>query len=184
MARVKDVQINEVKKETQAIYKKFIEDYGPFANQVKVFAHRPIILKYLMGMLLQMAENPILDKKIQEIAIVTVSAINKCDYCIAHHAPNLVSYGLSQETVDKILENDCPGLNKIELLVRDYAALVTRDHNKVSDKFFNKLRNHFSEKQIVELTFRITLCTFFNKFNDVMQIEMENHPFLNHKKVN
>ena len=51
MARVKDVQINEVKKETQAIYKKFIEDYGPFANQVKVFAHRPIILKYLIAVI-------------------------------------------------------------------------------------------------------------------------------------
>jgi alkylhydroperoxidase family enzyme len=38
---------------------------------------------------------------------------------------------------------------------------------------FDRLRAHFSEEQIVELTLRITLCTFFNKFNDVMQLDME-----------
>ena len=35
------------------------------------------------------------------------------------------------------------------------------------------LREHFSEAQIVELTLRITLCGFFNKFNDALQIEEE-----------
>jgi alkylhydroperoxidase family enzyme len=29
------------------------------------------------------------------------------------------------------------------------------------------------EPQIVELTLRITLCGFFNKFNDALQIEEE-----------
>ena len=32
---------------------------------------------------------------------------------------------------------------------------------------------HFNEAQIVELTLRITLCGFFNKFNDALQIEEE-----------
>jgi alkylhydroperoxidase family enzyme len=38
---------------------------------------------------------------------------------------------------------------------------------------FERLRAHFSEAQIVELTLRITLCGFFNKFNDALQIEQE-----------
>ena len=45
-----------------------------------------------------------------------------------------------------------------------------------------KLREYFSEEQMVELTFRITLCTFFNKFNDVMQLEMEDSQLLYFKK--
>ena len=48
----------------------------------------------------------------------------------------------------------------------------------MSDSQFQKLRNYFSGEQMVELTFRITLCTLFNKFNDVMQLEMENDPAL------
>jgi alkylhydroperoxidase family enzyme len=38
---------------------------------------------------------------------------------------------------------------------------------------FDRLRQHFSEAQIVELTLRVTLCGFFNKFNDALQIEEE-----------
>ena len=32
---------------------------------------------------------------------------------------------------------------------------------------------HFSEEQIVELTLRTALCGFFNRFNDALQIGME-----------
>jgi alkylhydroperoxidase family enzyme len=38
---------------------------------------------------------------------------------------------------------------------------------------FARLREHFSEEQIVELTLRTALCGFFNRFNEAMQIEME-----------
>ena len=134
MARVKDVQIDEVSEELRPIYKKFIENYGPFSNQAKVFAHRPIIFKYMMSMLMEMADKPIIDKRYLEIAIVSVSAINKCDYCVAHHAPNLISEGLSNVTVDNILETDCPGLEPLDILVRDYAVQMTKDHNNIEDK--------------------------------------------------
>ena len=70
MARVKDIEINEVSKELRPIYKKFIENYGPFSNQAKVFAHRPIIFKHMMSMLMEMADKPIIDKRYLEIAIV------------------------------------------------------------------------------------------------------------------
>jgi hypothetical protein len=45
------------------------------------------------------------------------------------------------------------------------------------------LRSHFSETQIVELTLRITLCTFFNKFNDVMSLEMEGEAAIFHHQT-
>ena len=50
---------------------------------------------------------------------------------------------------------------------------VTNNWNKTRDEIFARLRTHFSEAQIVELTLRITLCGFFNRFNDALQIEEE-----------
>ena len=173
MARVRDIGIDEVDATARPVYQRFAAEYGPFLNQVKVFAHRPVALRHIMGMLLEMADQPILDKRHLEIAIVTVSAINRCDYCVAHHAPRLVELGLADATIARILDDDCPGLSPIDRLVRDYAAQITRDHNRVGDALFDQLRAHFDEAQIVELTLRITLCTFFNKFNDVMQLDME-----------
>ena len=183
MARVRDIGIDEVPDDTKPIYQRFADEYGPFLNQVKIFAHRPIALRHLMGMLLEMADNPILDKRHLEIAIVTVSAINRCDYCVAHHGPRLLDFGLPHAVIDRILDENCPGLDPVDRRVRDYAAQVTRDHNRVDDRQFDGLRAHFSESQIVELTLRITLCTFFNKFNDVMMLEMEDEAAIFHHET-
>ena len=85
----------------------------------------------------------------------------------------LIGEGFSSETADRILESNCPGLNQVERLVRDYSIQVTQNANRVTESTHIKLREHFSEAQIVELTLRIALCGFFNRFNDAMGIETE-----------
>jgi uncharacterized peroxidase-related enzyme len=173
MARVRDVSLSEVPDDVKPIYERFAGEYGPFLNQVKVFAHRPTAVKHIMGMLLDFKEENILPKRYLEIALVVVSKLNECRYCVAHHTPRLVEQGLPAETVAAILEDDCPGLDAVDLLVRDYAVAVTLNPQTMRDKIFEDLKQHFSEEQIVELTLRTALCGFFNRFNDALMIGME-----------
>lgn len=173
MARVRDVEIDEVPNDVQPIYRRFAEDYGPFLNQVKVFAHRPAAVKHLMGLLLDFADEAVLPKRYLEIVLVVVSKLNECSYCVAHHEPRLLDQGLEPQTVAHILDPDCPGLDKIDRLVRDYAVQVTERPQTMRDAIFEELREHFNEAQIVELTLRIALCGFFNRFNDALQIGIE-----------
>jgi len=173
MARVRDVEMNEVPEDVRPVYERFADEYGPFLNQVKVFAHRPTAVKHLMGMLLDFKEESILPKRYLEIALVVVSKLNECRYCVAHHTPRLVEQGLPAETVANILEDDCPGLDAVDLLVRDYAVAVTEKPQYIRDKMFEDLNRHFTEEQIVELTLRTALCGFFNRFNDALMIGME-----------
>jgi uncharacterized peroxidase-related enzyme len=173
MARVRDVEMHELPADVQPVYKAFAENYGPFLNQVRVFAHRPPAVRHIMGLLLELADESLLPKRYLEIALVVVSRLNECRYCVAHHAPRLVDQGLPAETVACILEDDCPGLDEVDRLVRDYAVQVTTSANRMRDAMFDRLRQHFSEEQIVELTLRTALCGFFNRFNDALQIGME-----------
>lgn len=173
MARVRDVEIDEVPEDARAVYERFATEYGPFLNQVKVFAHRPPALRHIMGMLLEFADEQVLPKRYLEIALVVVSKLNECRYCVAHHTPRLIEQGLSPESVENILEPDVPGFDEIDTLVRDYAVQVTNDFHTIRDKMFEDLKAHFSEEQIVELTLRTALCGFFNRFNDALQIGME-----------
>lgn len=173
MARVRDIDIDEVPEAVRPVYRRFAEEYGPFLNQVRVFAHRPPAVKHLMGLLLELADEAVLPKRYLEIALVAVSKLNACDYCVAHHNPRLVALGLPEATVENILDPDCPGLDPVERLVRDYAVQVTERPQRIRDAVFEELRAHFTEAQIVELTLRIALCGFFNRFNDALQIEME-----------
>jgi uncharacterized peroxidase-related enzyme len=173
MARVRDVEIDEVPEDIQPVYRRFAEDYGPFLNQVKVFAHRPPAVKHLMGLLLDFADEAVLPKRYLEIVLVVVSKLSECSYCVAHHEPRLMEQGLEPQTVAHILDSDCPGLDKIDRLVRDYAVQVTQRPQTMRDAVFEELREYFSEGQIVELTLRAALCGFFNRFNDALQIGIE-----------
>jgi len=173
MARVRDVEIDEVPEDVRPVYEAFAESYGPFLNQVKVFAHRPPALKHIMGLLLALKDEELLPKRYLEIALVVVSKLNACTYCVAHHTPRLVDQGLAPDSVANILDDRVPGLDEVDLLVRDYAVQVTNDSRRLRDALFDRLRAHFSEAQIVELTLRIALCGFFNRFNDALQIGLE-----------
>jgi len=126
-----------------------------------------------MGLLLDLKDEAILPKRYLEIALVVVSKLNECTYCVSHHAPRLVEQGLAAQTVEHILDPDCPGLDEVDRLVRDYAVQVTEKPNGMRDAIFADLRRHFSEEQIVELTVRTALCGFFNRVNDTMQIGIE-----------
>lgn len=173
MARVRDIGINEVPEEVRPVYERFASEYGPFLNQVKVFAHRPPALRHIMGLLLELADEQVLPKRYLEIALVTVSKINECRYCVAHHTPRLIDQGLTPDAVAAILEPVVPGFDEVDMLVRDYAVEVTNNFQYIRDRMFDELRKYFTEEQIVELTLRTALCGFFNRFNDALQIGME-----------
>ena len=175
MARVSDVELDAVPEDVKPIYERYASEYGPFLNQVRVFAHRPVAVKHIMGLLLELKDEQILPKRYLEIALVTVSKINECRYCVAHHTPRLIQQGLAPETAANILEPDCPGLDTVDRLVRDYSVEVTERFQYIRDNMFEELRRHFSEEQIVELTLRISLCGFFNRFNDALMIGMEDN---------
>lgn len=155
------------------LYARFSGEYGPFGNQVRVMAHRPPALAHLMGMLLELSEEALLPKRYLEIALVAVSKLNACRYCVTHHTPRLVEQGLPAATAAAILEPACPGLDEVDLLVRDFAVAVTSTPQRVPDAMFVRLKEQFDDAQIVELTLRTALCGFFNRFNDVLQIDIE-----------
>ena len=174
MARVRNIAADELPADLAQIYREFAASYGPFANQVAVFSHVPVALRHLMPMLMELRAAKTLPKRALELAIVTVSQLNACDYCVAHHKPFLVVEGVSPGGADRLLEwRDHPELDDCDKLVVEYAVAAWERPNRIPDSLFARLRRHFSEAQIVELTLRITLCGFFNKFNDALQIEEE-----------
>jgi uncharacterized peroxidase-related enzyme len=174
MARVRNVAARELSPDLARVYEEFAGSYGPFRNQVAVFAHVPAALRHLMPLLMELREARTLPKRYLELAIVAVSKVNECEYCVAHHTPFLAVEGVSPAGAQRILDyRDHPELDEVDRLVVEYAVAVTERPNRVPEAMFTRLRQRFSEAQIVELTLRIALCGFFNRFNDALQIEEE-----------
>ncbi|WP_050477709.1 carboxymuconolactone decarboxylase family protein [Herbaspirillum rhizosphaerae] len=172
MARVSTLLSNQLPEgHARTIFEKVENEYGAFGNMLGVLAHRPASIEHIYGLLLQFAAEGNISKLHLEIVLVTASKANECSYCVSHHAPKLAAQHVSAETVERILDADVPGLGPVEKLVRDYALAVTRQ--RVGDSLVERLREHFSESQIVELTLRAALCAFFARFNEALDVQLE-----------
>ena len=174
MARVSDIPPEKVPADVRGVYLAFAGGYAPFRNQVGVFAHVPPALKHIMGMLLELHEQKNVPYRYIELAIVVVSRLNECHYCVAQHAPLLTVEGISPAGIERVLDyKDHPELDEVDKLVVEYAIQVTSSPQRIRDAMFERLRRHFNEAQIVELTLRIALCGFFNRVNDALMIDAE-----------
>ncbi|MGI9385413.1 MAG: carboxymuconolactone decarboxylase family protein [Methyloligellaceae bacterium] len=173
MPRVSEVDETELPDDLAALHRKFSGPYGDFTNQLRVLAHSPDAFRHLYGLIDDWRTRGTLPQRIVEIAVVTTSEANACPYCIGHHGTALVELGLSADTVTHILEPEPPGFDDRDLAVRDYARLLTERAWGIPDAVFERLRRHFADREIVELTVRIGICSLFNKLNQALQIEME-----------
>jgi uncharacterized peroxidase-related enzyme len=173
MSRVSIKTRDDLPAELRPLWDK-MTTYGAFEHQAGVMAQRLPIFKHMWSLLVDLAGEAVLSKRYLELALVTVSLLNKCDYCVSHHAPKLAIQGVTEQGAARLLDfQDHPELNAVDKLVVEYSIAVTNNWNRTRDEIFARLREHFSEAEIVELTWRIALCGAFNRFNDILQLDIE-----------
>jgi uncharacterized peroxidase-related enzyme len=151
-----------------------MKSYGDFENQAGVMAHRAPIFRNMWTPLTELSDEAVLSKRYLELCLVTVSLINKCDYCVSHHTPKLAIQGMSEAGAARLLDHaNHPELDDVDKLVVEYAIAVTNNWGRTGDAIFTGLKQHFTEAQIVEMTWRTALCGAFNRFNDILQLDIE-----------
>jgi AhpD family alkylhydroperoxidase len=174
MARVSKIPASALPANVAAIYERYASAYGPFRNQAAVFAHVPSAVTHILGLLMELKTQRNVPWRYVELAIIVTSKLNACEYCVAHHTHPLEVEGLSRAAIDKLPAIDGNSeLTEVDKLVVEYTIAVTNHAARIRDAMFERLCAHFTEAQIVELTLRIALCGFFNRFNDALMIENE-----------
>jgi alkylhydroperoxidase family enzyme len=63
--------------------------------------------------------------------------------------------------------------SEAERVALEYAERVTYTDQKVDDALFVRLKQHFTEAQLVELTATIALENFRSKFNPTLGVESQ-----------
>jgi alkylhydroperoxidase family enzyme len=83
--------------------------------------------------------------------------------------------GASAEKVEAALGDyrKSPLFSPREKLALELCERMTYTNKRVTDRFFNRLKRHFSEEEIVELAAIIALENFRSKFNPVFAVESQ-----------
>lgn len=83
MARLPFVQSDNAPEEVKAAFDAAVRFNGRVANSMRVFAHSPAILKFLLPLQAVLQKDGLgckLDAKTRALAMIKVSALNECRY--------------------------------------------------------------------------------------------------------
>lgn len=178
MARVPMLNAESgVEPEVREVFKR-VEAMGldRFMNQFAALAHHPALAKAFHHVMRAYYFESVVAKKHLELGILMVSRLNRCNYCVVHHTPAAITEGIGHAQLDAIEDGtwrESELFDPAERAVLCYAEQMNIRKGRVDDSLFEELEKHFDRMQIVELTVRIGMCEFFNRFNEALQLDIE-----------
>jgi alkylhydroperoxidase family enzyme len=96
---------------------------------------------------------------------------------MAHSAGASLRLGIPQEKFDAVWEyRGSPLFTEAERVAIEFTVAASAQPNDVTDELFGKMKRHWTEGQIVEITGVIALFGFLNRWNDTMATPLEEGP--------
>jgi alkylhydroperoxidase family enzyme len=100
-----------------------------------------------------------------------------CQYCEAHSLVAAKIHGIEQEKLDAIWDfQTSPLYSEAERAALDFALAAGAVPNAVNDEIMSRMKEHWSEDQIVQILGAVCLYGFLNRWNDSMATELEGSP--------
>ena len=114
-----------------------------------------------------------LDHELHLLVTTLTSAINGCGFCLDLSRAVAMREHVPTEKLDALPHyRTSPLFNERERAALAYAEEATR-HKEVSDATFETLRRHFTEREIVEITWVNAVENYYNLINRPLGIESD-----------
>lgn len=144
---------------------------GP-SNFYRAMSHRPDAMRAVFQLSRAVMSPGAVTERLKEMVYLTVSTVNECAYCSAHHETSSKKSGLTdEETQDLRAETDYRFTEQERAALR-YARELTRTGSAGHDTVA-LLEQNFLPEQQVELTLVIGLANFTNRFNNGLRVPLE-----------
>lgn len=96
---------------------------------------------------------------------------------MAHNAGGSLRSGVKEEKLAAVWEfRTSPLFDERERVALEFAIAAASQPNDVTDELFARMKQHWSEGEIVEITALIAYFGFMNRFNDTMATPLEDEP--------
>jgi alkylhydroperoxidase family enzyme len=140
----------------------------PPVEMIQAMCLRPEILQAFAGFGGAVYPGGILERRVKELVIITASQRNDCQFCTNSHC-DLVDIGdiVSEPLV--VIEQPA-ALPARERLAIEYTRAAMADSNAVPDALMSEVTAHFSDPELVELSFLIGYINMLNLFNNLLHV--------------
>lgn len=146
--------------------------YGRELEPARLWARTPPVfaaLSLLYGAL-DRRRSPI-EPALRSLIAVRVSQINWCSFCVDINSANGFKRGVSEAQFAALVDFEAsPLFGDRDKAALAYAEAMTRPEPGVDDASMARLRNHFEEDAIVELTALVAFQNMSSKFNAALGV--------------
>lgn len=149
---------------------------GFVANSMLTLSHRPEIAKAVLELIRAVVRNPdgTVDPALRWMVAHVTSLSNGCSYCSAHTFKNGADNGVPQDKLEALWEFESnPLFSDAERAALRVALTGGQCPSFATPEDMADLRQHFSEAQVVEIGAVIALFGFNNRWNALMETEIE-----------
>lgn len=107
-----------------------------------------------------------IDRRLRALAELKAATLTSCEYCIDLGSAIAHQWGLTDAELLALPDyQSSPLFSDLDKLVLDYAVAISHTPVEVPDDLFDKLRQHFTDAHLVELTHYIALENMRGRFN-------------------
>lgn len=133
-------------------------------DRVDYYKVAPDLVRHLVALHDDLSSASV-DQRLRRLVELRVSHLNGCAYCCALHCRQLRDLGEDQRRLDTLAAWDEAGLfTEAERSALEWAeALTLVSQRRAPDAVYRSLTDHFSERQIVELSLVIALMNAWNR---------------------
>jgi len=157
---------DKAKGEAKELFKQIEASTGKVPKWMRVMANCPDILVGFFTMFKATMDDTPVDKALKWKIAYQVSEINKCEFCVSVSKAQLKQFGLN----DSDIENIGKPSDEKEKVAFEYTKAASSHAYNIDPKLFAKVKEHFTDEQIVELTSVVGLFNFINRFNDSLGV--------------
>lgn len=172
MPKISRLTRKDVTPETGIIYDRYMQQRGNVPNMFRTVAHRPDIFQTMIAHFEAVLNTGTLPLKLKELVIVRTSQLNHCTYCLASHTRICKKLGWTEDQIHNLANYDTRGdFTPAEKIALRLAEQMTLNERALSDEEFQDLRKYYLEGEIIELMAAIGLFNYFNRFNNLLDME-------------
>jgi 4-carboxymuconolactone decarboxylase len=174
MARVPLIEETEHPELAEAIAKIKGARGGRLINIYRLMLHSPALANAWFDLNQAVRYGTEIDGQSREIAVIRVALLNNVDYVQRAHGPAYaLKEGLTPEQVSAIADWQSSTLfSDQQRALLAYTDAMTREID-VPDNVFAELRQHFSERQAVELSMLIGAYNMLTRFLKALKVDPE-----------
>lgn len=162
--------------QTLAFYDKAEDCFEMLLNIFKVFGHTPDLGAVFTELVMVILKDGNLPWVTKELLILKATHRNDCQYCVVQHETLSKRLGISEAKIADIGDDrykTSPLFTAAEVALMDLTVQIGVDANRITKELWGRLEVHFSQAQIVEAVFTITVYIAISKFGDALGVGLE-----------